>query len=317
MALFALLCSNLFIWNIRYQGYSQISREELEDFLNVNQIHVGMQKKKVPYEELERSLRLEFDVIKWANVEISGNTLYIQIMENELLTKEEETGRKDFETDKNQYRVMVADTDAVVWSILVRNGVPCVKKGDIVVTGQPLISGAVPIIGDDLLPIGYQFYEPDGDVVLEYDLFFQTELEKSILEKVYTGRETECVFIKLGKLTLHSPLFGDYAYYDIFSETKQMTSINENPLPVFYGKYIKREYYIKERIHSEEEAKTLLTEKLNAYMLTLDEKGVQILQKDVKISNDTYKWYMDVVFHVRDGTRTHITTQKLETELDG
>ena len=54
-----------------------------------------------------------------------------------------------------------------------------------------------------------------------------------------------------------------------------------------------REYEIIERKYTEEEMKTLMQEEWDKIISTLDEKGVQIAEKNVTIEKNDKKWVLN------------------------
>ena len=101
----------------------------------------GMLKARINCEDLEASMRTSFPEITWVSARVSGTRLLIHIKENEVLSTIPE---KD-ETPCD----IVASQPGVITSMVVRQGVAQVCVGDQVEEGQVLVSGRVPIIGDN------------------------------------------------------------------------------------------------------------------------------------------------------------------------
>lgn len=58
-------------------------------------------------------------------------------------------------------------------------------------------------------------------------------------------------------------------------------------LPVYYGKIDRKEYYIKYFTYTDEEMQSKLSENFEKFILGLQEKGVQIVEKDVKMERNS------------------------------
>ncbi len=58
-------------------------------------------------------------------------------------------------------------------------------------------------------------------------------------------------------------------------------------LPVYYGKIDRKEYYIKYFTYTDEEMQSKLSENFEKFILGLQEKGVQIIEKDVKMERNS------------------------------
>lgn len=284
LAITLVFVTNLFVWEIEYEGNYSITKEQLGDFLKEYDVDEGMPKSKVSYEILEENLRKEFPIIKWCSVALSGNTLFVRIEENSLL-KEDEQVSMDF-----VYSDIVAEEDGIVKSLMVRNGLAMVKIGDTVTKGQILVTGAVPIYDDSLFIKAYHYYDADADITIETNMSYEESLDEIYLKKEYTGRSRETSYIKIKNTDIHLPFQPGFAYYDTYTTTHQLSFFKSLNLPVYYGIHEAREYYLVEQKYTEEEVVEIFNKKLSNYYASLSEKGVQILEKDVKIEHNANKW---------------------------
>lgn len=284
IAIALVFISNLFVWQIEYEGNYNVTTEQLSDFLAQYDVDEGMLKSKVSYEILEENLRKEFPIIKWCSVALSGNTLFVRIEENNLLKEEEQT------MNEFVYSDIVAGSDGIVTNLMVRNGLAMVKIGDTVTKGQILVTGAVPIYDDSLLIKNYHYYDADADITIETSMTYEEALDTVYLKKEYTGRSKETSYLKINNTALHLPYNLHFAYYDTYTTAHQMNLFGSLYLPVYYGVYEAREYYLVEQKYTEEEVIQIFNEKLSNYYESLSEKGVQILEKDVKIEHNANKW---------------------------
>ena len=76
-----------------------------------------------------------------------------------------------------------------------------------------------------------------------------------------------------------------YKKYDIYTETYQLKILDHYYLPVYWGTKRVREYASQTKKYSKEEAKQKLLCNLDEFIATLKEKGVQIIEKNVRIVN--------------------------------
>lgn len=284
VALILIFISNLFVWKIEFEGNYMVSEEQLNDFLRSFEVEEGVLKKEIPYVVLEEQLRKEFPIIKWCSVALSGNVLYIRIEENNLLKDENTLVASGIYSD------IVSQADGVVTSVLVRNGLAQVKAGDKVTKGQILVTGAVPIYDDSLQIKNYHYYDADADVIIETSISYEDKLDTVYFQKEYTGRKKEQAYIKINNKDIHLPFSPGFAYYDTYTTTRQLKLFNSLVLPVYYGTHEAREYYLVEQEYSKDEVQKIFNEKLMNYYISLSEKGVQILQKDVKIEHNANNW---------------------------
>ena len=286
LALVLIFISNCFVWKVEFNGNYNITDEQLEDFLKHYDVSVGTLKHDIPFSILEENLRKEFGNIKWCSVSLLGNTLTIHVEENTL----KEVNLINMETE--MYSDIIAETDGVVKSVLVRNGLAVIKPGDKVLKGQILVTGAVPVYDDAFLIKSYHYYEADADVVIDGEMQYEEEIEKIHFDKEYTGRVKEIPYLKIGDKELLFSHKIKFAYYDISTSSKQVKFINKIELPLYYGTYKVREYYLTEKEYTKEEANIIFHKNLMNYYESLSEKGVQILKKDVKIEENADKWIL-------------------------
>ncbi len=286
IAMLLVFVSNQFVWQIRFEGNYTITDEQIVDFLSNYEIKEGVSKSKIEYEILEENLRKQFPIVKWCSVALNGNTLYVHVEENNLFKEETDV------SEECVYSDIVATEDGIVKSLMVRNGLSLVKVGDSVTKGQILVTGAVPIYDDSLLVKAYHYYQADADVAIETNYVYEETLEHVYFDKAYTGRSKKTGYLKLGNLDLHFPFNPAFAYYNTYRTSNRLILFNSVNTPVYYGEIEAREYYLTEQKYTKEEVVDIFNEKLRNYYASLDEKGVQILQKDVKIEDNVNNWVL-------------------------
>lgn len=81
--------------------------------------------------------------------------------------------------------------------------------------------------------------------------------------------------------------------------------MNQIYLPFYYGFEVHREYLPVEAVYQENKAEALLNEKLSKNIVSLEEKGVQIIEKDVKIETAGNTLVMDGYMTVQGNDGKH------------
>ena len=284
-----------YIWAIEVEGNYYVSEEVFFDFLGEQGIKPGIQKKHIAIGELERAIRNEYDMVTWTSVRMEGSKLLVYIKENDLTLKKQTKA----EVYENEGMDLVADADGVVVNIVTRSGIPKVTVGTEVKKGDILVEGGVPILGDDGTPIRYEFCKADADIFLQSVCTQKETLDENYEKKTYTGNNKKRTFLMLGTLKLNFPVWNiKYEKYDKIEEKKQLTLFENYTLPVYFGRDLWREYVTEEKIYTKEEVKVLFEEKIQKFIETLEEKGVQIIEKNVTIKKTSGKWQMEVDFLV-------------------
>lgn len=300
-----------FIWAIDIQGNYYVSQDVFLDFLKENDIHAGMKKKDLDIEELEKAIRNEYNIVTWTSAQINGTKLIIQIKENDVLTDPE----KEEETAENQGYDLIAEKDGTVVSIITRSGVPKVTTGTEVKKGDILVEGAVPIYQEDTTVKRYDYCKADADIILQNTCALTEEISENYEKKIYTGKEKKRKFLMFSGHTIKLPFVGkEFEKYDVIEEKKQVSLFENYVLPVYYGSVTVKEYILEEKIYTKDEIKKQFEEKILKFMQTLEEKGVQIIEKNVTINKTKGTWKMKAVFTITEKTGTLQKTQLILEE---
>ena len=303
-----------FIWNVEIQGNLYITDDVFQDFLTENGVEAGMKKKTVDIETLEKSIRNEFDIVTWTSARIDGTKLVIQVKENDLVQNFAENTKENI--DEAGYDI-IADKDGVVEAIITRSGVPKVREGDEVKKGDVLVEGSIPIYNEDQTIKRYEYCKADADILLKYSFTVTEEIAEKYEKRIYTGRQVKRQYIFIAGKKLMLPVIGnDYEFSDILESQYQAVLFGGYDLPVYFGKTVIREYTKEEGIYTKEEIKNKFEEKILKLIESLDEKGVQIIEKNVTIKKYKGKWKMQVDFTVTEsaGKESKIEIAPLEDE---
>lgn len=288
-----------FIWDIKIEGNYSLTEDVLMDYLKSQNVHTAMKKEDLQIEELEMKLREEYDIITWASLRVDGTTLIIQIRENEMPEYENaehaEPGPENQDDDEEGGKDIVAAKDGVIMYMITRKGIPQVTVGDTVEKGQILVCGAIPVYNDDTTIRKYQFCEADADIMISYEKTVSVEKKTAYQEKEYSGREKKILLLGVQEKEWNlSAGKVPFETYDVSGEKRQVQLLDHLFLPAFYGIKYAREYTMIQKTHTEEEMQQLMDAEWEKILLTLEEKGVQIIEKNVTIKKNREKWTMNV-----------------------
>ncbi len=295
------IVSALFVWDIELEGNYRITEDVFQTFLSEQQVKIGMYKESLDIESLEKEIRRRFPQITWASAKLSGTKLVISVKENDApILKEEVQGREG--------RDLVSEYDGTVVSVIVRSGVPMVKAGDVVEKGAVLVDGKVPVYNDDTTVREYLPVDADADIILEHITNFSARLDFDYIKKEYTGREKKSHYLRVGEKELKWPGEDAYLVQDSLIRESRPLVFEKLSVPVFFGSKTEREYQNVEYEYTLEEAEQALNEKIIAFIASLQEKGVQIIEKDVKIDTNSGSWVIYGEFLVREPVGTSVET---------
>ncbi|MCI8668257.1 MAG: sporulation protein YqfD [Lachnospiraceae bacterium] len=269
---------SLFIWNISFDGNYSYTNVELMRFLNSKHVNNGLLKSDIDCDKIEYLLRTNYSDITWVSAEIKGTKLIIHIKEN-----------FDGYIAKNETRPydIVSGTHGVITKIITRSGVPQVKAGDEITEGQLLVSGIVDTYGDNETFISRKFVQADADIYADEVLEYKDEFELIHPNKKYTGEKNNIYTVSiLGKKIYLSLFQKKFKLSDVVTTDKQLSITDNYYLPLSTGKITVREYITDEAVYSEEEASQIAENNLEIFIKNLQEKGIQIIEKNVTIACD-------------------------------
>lgn len=265
----------LFIWDIHIDGESNYTKEQLVTYIKENYVDLGTRKNEINCEALEKELRKYFEQIAWINCELKGTQLIVHIRETIPAAE-----------TKNQTNPgdIVAAKDAVVSSIITRNGTPLIKKDAQVKKGDVLISGTIYIYDDYNEILETNYICADGDVYGKTEIIYDDYVSLSHYEKEETKEKKTYYSISLFGKT-YTPYTPKKNYTNQIETSEEISlRVGENLyLPLFFIKNQKIEYVPKLVNYSEEEAIFIMEERISEYQDNLIEKGVVILENNVKI----------------------------------
>lgn len=275
---FALYVMSLFIWNIEVEGNLHRTDSTIIQFLEENHVYHGIRKSKLDCSKLEELLRSQYDDVIWASVKIQGTRLLIDIQENLVTNQAAEAVTENTPSD------LVADKDAVIFSIVTRAGTPYVKKDSAVVKGDMLVEGKIPIYNDSGELIHYQLCRSDADILASASYFYEDVFSMEYEDKIFTGKEKKnyalLIFQKQIRVPWKKQTFPSYDRITTESPLKLGESFY---LPIVLCKEVTKEYTLEKATYSETEAEALAKKKVAEFCRKLKEKGARILEEHIEI----------------------------------
>lgn len=301
-----------FIWTIEIVGNQNLTTDVLTDFLEECGIVCGSRKSTLDIAQLEKALRKQYDGITWTSARLEGTKLCIQVKENDR-------NPPVIEMPVTDGMDLQADKDGKIVGMITRSGVPMVRIDDEVRQGEVLVSGAVPIYGEDAAVRDYLMCRADADIYLECSYQYRERLPSEYQCKSYTGNTQKIPYLRIMGKEIHLPVkSADFAKSDCIVSETRLEPLKDFYLPISFGSFCYREYVLTEQKYTEKQAKKLCQEKLERIIQTLEEKGVQILQKNVKIKRDSRQYELQADFTVVEKTGVLVEAQqKPLPDLDG
>ena len=309
----SLLILSKFVWAIELNGNQMLTEDMFADFLVKNQIEQGMLREDVDIDSLEKALRNEYNFITWTSARIEGTKLVVNIKENSAyIGYDRENPVDEVEDETWNY---VSKVDGVVESIITRQGVPLVTNGSPVKAGDVVISGIIPIIGDDQVAKNYHYVGADGDVYISYSYPYSDRIAYAYEEKHYTGEEKNTYYVSLFHTTVQLFRKPETGQYTVYKTANQVKLMDDFYLPIYYGKNHYKAYKTYKKNYSKQMCEELLKEKLNKFCQSLEEKGVQIIEKNVKIEQGKTEMKMTGSIQVVEEAIKKSPVEKVPVEI--
>ena len=281
---------SFFIWSFSFAGNEKIHDDILLRFVNSLGVEYGTFKKNVDIPMIEEEIREYFDGVSWVSVRISGTKLIVSIKENETLTNAERG--TDGESDN-----LICGTNGTIVKMITRKGVPQVKVGDEVSIGTVLVDGNVPIYDNDGNIVSYDMVDADADVTIRTQYPIHRKISRYYKHKNYTGEEYSLPYVRFGQHYFCAKYQkNSYNLYDVVVHEETFPVFREFSIPLFWGNRKYCEYVEIEDLYSDKEAVILLKKFLEQTMEELNEKGVQIIENNVKIETDSQ--YLKLTGHL-------------------
>ena len=178
---------------------------------------------------------------------------------------------------------LIASTDGIITNLITRTGIPQVHIGDSVTKGTLLVSGRIDILGDSGEITGYQYTHADADIFADTQISYLDIISCYHNKKVYTKETKKSGFIQIGSVRLETWKPKMSATSEKLCIAHQLKLGENFSLPIFYGHETIKKYGFKKIKYTKKEMQTILSSRFRYFCKDLEEKGIQINEKNVKI----------------------------------
>lgn len=272
---------SLFVWNIHLEGNVTQTTAEILDYLKTIDVSHGTKKSEIVCETIEKKLRANYPNMLWVSAELRGTRMMIQIKENEdgdIISKIEE---------KNVAPVSIAaETDGVVQSIVSRQGTPLVKAGDTVSAGQILVEGWYAVKNDAGEIVRYEGVPADADIWLVKTEHYHDSFSTEYKQKWETGKKRHGITFRLfDKKWGFTPKLA-HKHYTVLKKQYDIHVTENFYLPFSVEIRTYTEYQTKKRSFTKEQLAQLADRNFQKNYEIILQKGVQIIEKNVRIDTN-------------------------------
>ncbi len=269
-----------FVWLIDINGNSLITDDAILRFLEEQEAAFGSRKKDIDCTALEEAIRTKYDEVIWASVRLSGTKMTIDIQESLISKKELE---EEAEKPQGAYDI-VSDKDATIVSIVTRNGTPAVKAGSEVKAGEILVGSRLDIYGDSNEIVDCVYVMADADIYGKTQYTYQDAFPMEYNRKVRTGEGKSVYSLSLFSYQVRFPAgFKKKEPYLSYTESRQLAIAKDYYIPVTLEKTTYYDCGYEKVSMTKKEAKEKAQKNILQFLKKLEEKGIQITDKNVMI----------------------------------
>ncbi len=271
-----------FIWIVEFPETDDELQIKLQSVAYEAGIHPGRLRSSLDGEALSNVLEANIGDISWASVNIFGSRLSVDIREYESFPKK---------ISLNEPCNLVAAKGGVITDVNPKSGFVEVKKGDVVVPGDLLISGVV----DDAMG-SVTLVHAMGSITARTDYRFTETISFEQTEPLTTGR-----IIKIRRIIffgLEIPLYLGKEPDGEFIKTRTQTpvKIGSHKLPVSYVEESWVETAVMTHIISERDAVSRATDLIDKRIEELGD--IEIISRNDKINRSKNAVTVTVDFSV-------------------
>ena len=271
---FGIYFYNLHIWKIDIVGDFTFPIENIKQELNTENIKIGTRKSTLNINYIKNNIYMRRHDIAWIGISFKGTNCTVEIVEANLKPEEDEL-------DKVPCNI-ITDKSGMIYSINTLEGMPLVKSGDMVNSGDVLISG---IMTSD--------WSPNRKVNAKGEIYIKTwytnkkiiQLERDIVS--HTGNiqnkyqlEIQNYKINLGNTSTK------FEKYDTIETSNNLNLFGIIEIPIKVNQRTYRELDVETLQYTEQQAVDAAIKEIESTMMNCIQGDVRIIHKDIKTNKN-------------------------------
>lgn len=276
-----------FIWNVEITGNEKLETSQIEAELARNGIKTGILKFGIDTDSAVSNIMLDMEGLSWMSITIHGTKAKVQVRERipipEVIPRDEPCD-------------IIASKDGMIKKVIAKEGIEAVGEGDTVKKGQVLISGSIPLKGDEKK---FRLVHAMGKVTARTWYEEEAPVITSVTERLKTGREINAHSIVLFSWKLDLPhRKNNFGNYSVNEDRKRLSIGKDLAFPLEWVTVSYREEKLAEAVIDEEDAKNAAAEA--AY-----DKALARIPENATLVNTN-------VYYIRDEQRGMLARVTLE-----
>ncbi|MDF2548154.1 MAG: yqfD [Anaerosolibacter sp.] len=269
IAIFMVMLTTSFVWDIEVIGAESIEKEEIVKKLETLGLSTGIFKYKLDISGIETNIMIEMEELAWVGIELRGTKAIVEIVEK---VQPPEKIPLDIPCD------IIASKNGLINKVIAKSGDAMIQKGDIVKAGQLLVTGTILREGQDA-----RYVHSLGEIYAK--TYYEINDEMSIIKvnKIKTGKKFVKRTLKMGESQLTLSI-GEVPFQNYVLETthKRLPRWRNIIIPVeiILDEYF--ETYDQSEELNVELVKSALVEKMTVELVKQIPEDAEILHQDIK-----------------------------------
>lgn len=260
-----------FIWSVEIKGNKELQTSQLENVLAQHGIRTGVLKYRINTDSAVTGMLLDMKDISWISIVVRGTKVKVELRERIMVPEI---------VPQNVPCDIVALKDGFIKQVIATEGVEAVGEGDTVKKGQVLISGKIPLKGEDNK---FRFVHAMGTVSARTWYEEQVPVKLTEVQRLRTGKvinNNSLILFSWKMDILHKKnKFQNYATVEV----KKRLSIGKDL--VFPIEWVTVRFYEEKLVQASikvEDAKEAAAD--NAYKKVMEQlpEGAMVIKKNVK-----------------------------------
>ena len=298
---FFIYFNSLFIWNIEINldENKNLSKNDIVDFLEKNNIKIGNKKESIMKNELKNQMCLKFENISWIGIEIKGTNLIINIEQNIEKEDVEDNKIKELYTIENNN--IISNKSGMIMKLTIFSGTARKSVGDGVSVGDLLVEGIM-----EGKYTGQRIVKPDAEIIIQNEVQIKKTKEFKTFEKEKTGNIENKVEIYINnfKINFNKTLL-KFENYDTIRENRKIKLFSNYYIPVTFSFLKNEEWNLVEKIYTREELETMLADEIEKeFESKYDVLSFEKIDREINYSESEDGLTATAVYKVQEKIRT-------------
>ena len=291
IVLMMLFITSQFVWNIEVVENGTIDSKDIINSLNEAGLSTGKLKSKVDTKKIINEIRLKRDDIAWIGINLEGTNAIVEIIEAK---------KKPDIINEDEYCNIVSDKEGIITKISAQNGTLMVKPGDIVKKGDILVGGWM-----EGKFTGTKYVHSNADIQAKvwYSKKDKMILNSEILEKTNIEEKRYAIKFNNFRINLYKRL-PKFKNYDTINNTKKIKLFSNFYLPIEILTDTYYEINPVPKTYTIEEAKQILTKKIESELSVDIEDKSSIINKQINTNEKDGYIEVEVIYEVLENIGT-------------